>query len=48
MKEKKDGCPMTTVGDDGGEEKTRAEDEVKRIGIGEKLLRIADNTTQTF
>ena len=39
---------MTTVGDDGGAGKTRVEDEVRRIGMIGKSLRMADNTAEDF
>ena len=41
---RKDGSLITNVGDDGGAGKTRAEDEVRRIGVVGKSLRMADNT----
>ena len=42
------GAGSTTVGDDGGAGKTRVEDEVRRIGVVGKSLRIADNTAEDF
>jgi len=42
------GAGSTTGGDDGGGEKIRAEDEVRRIGMIGKSLRMADNTAEDF